>query len=217
MACQCSDVGLSEIFTERVARKDARRYLRRGLPERARRLKDLIQASLDIRNRRTLEIGSGVGAFTVELARSGAAHGKGIDATFAVVNEAARVAREKDVADRVSFEVADFTTIADRTDPADLVLLDRVVCCYPDWRGLLQPAAAHARNAIALSYPADNSFSRLVVRTLNAGQALLGHKFRMYLHSPSQMHELLRENGFDIARIGRYWMWELMVAVRRPV
>jgi len=216
MTCQCSDVGLSEIFTERVARKDARRYLRHGLPPRARRLKSFIEASLDLRDRSTLEIGSGVGAFTVELARSGTTHSQGVDATLAVVNEAARVAREKGVADRVSFEVADFTAVADGLEPADLVLLDRVVCCYPDWQALLQPAAAHARHAIALSYPAESTFTHLAVRTLNAGQALLGRKFRMHLHPPARMHDLLRSNGFDIVRIGRYWIWELMVAVRKP-
>jgi len=216
MTCQCSDVGLSEIFTERVARKDARRYLRHGLPPRARRLKSCIEASLDLRNRTTLEIGSGVGAFTVELARSGTTHSQGVDATLAVVNQAKRVAQDKGVSDRVSFEVADFTAVADGLEPADLVLLDRVVCCYPDWQALLQPAAAHARHAIALSYPADTGFTRAVVRTLNTGQALLRRKFRMHLHPPPQMHQLLRNNGFDIARLGRYWTWELMVAVRRP-
>lgn len=216
MACQCADVGLSEIFTERVARKDARRYLRHGLPERARKLLALIQSSFDVRQRDTLEIGSGVGAFTVELARSGAASGRGVDATLAVVNQAARVAREKGVSDRVSFEAADFTAVANRVDAADLVLLDRVVCCYPEWQSLLQPAAAHARHAIALSYPADTTLSRITIRALNTGQSLLRRKFRMHLHPPAAMHDLLRHNGFDIARIGRYWFWELLVAVRRP-
>ena len=216
MTCQCSDVGLSEIFTERVARKDARRYLRHGLPKRARRFFNLIQSTFDTRKRTTLEIGSGVGAFTVELARAGAAKGRGVDATLVVVKEAARIAEEKGVADRVSFEVADFTAVQQRIDPADLVLLDRVVCCYPDWRGLLEPAAAHAQHAIALSYPADTTLARIALSTLNAGQALLRRKFRIHLHSPTAMQQLLREQGFDVARTGKYWIWELLVAVRRP-
>jgi SAM-dependent methyltransferase len=57
--------------------------------------------------------------------------------------------------DAVEFIHADFVSVSSQLPPASLVTLDRVVCCYPSYEGLLNAALTHAERCLALSYPRD--------------------------------------------------------------
>lgn len=214
MACRCADVGLAEIFNERFARRDAARYRKRGLPARARLLLELVESSIDLRGRRSLEGGAGAGALTVELARRGVTAAQGIDAMPVAVEYATQLAAQFGVAEHAHFRAGDFADPDLAAEPADLVILDRVVCCYPDWRGLLANATQRAEHVIALSYPPANALTRFEIAALNGVQALLRRRFRIHLHPPAAMLALLREHGFTNVQRRRYWFWEIAVAHR---
>jgi predicted RNA methylase len=213
MACSCPDVGLDEIFTEDFARRDADRYRKRGLPKRAQKLLQLIQSQLDLKGATALEGGAGAGALTVELARRGVSYVAAVDATSIALEYARQLAREYGVSERVEPVVADFADYA-CSNPADLVILDRVVCCYPDWKRLLENAATCARSVITLSYPADRLLWRVAIGTANTGQALLRRRFRMHFHAPTAMLAFLTDSGFQLVARERYWFWELAVMKR---
>ena len=213
MACSCPEVGLDEIFTEDFARRDADRYRKRGLPKRARKLLQLIQSQLDLKRATALEGGAGAGALTVELARRGVAHATAVDATAIALEYVRQLAEEYGVAERVEAQVADFADFS-CSNPADLVILDRVVCCYPDWKRLLENAASCARSVITLSYPADRMLWRIAIGSANMGQALLRRRFRMHFHAPAAMLGLLAASGFQLVARERYWFWELAVMKR---
>ena len=78
----------------------------------------------------------------------------------------------------------------------DVVVLDRVVCCYPDWRALLESAGTHARTAIVMSYPLESWYTRVWVKSANIAMRTLRKTFRLHLHSPSAMQKLLQNCGF---------------------
>ena len=214
MACRCADVGLDEIFDDRFAEKDARRYLKRGLPTRAARLLADLRKFIDPVGRTALEAGCGAGAFTIELARQGAAHALGIDATAAAIERARLLAKQCGVADRVEFVIADFASLA-QPQSADLVVLDRVVCCYPEWQPLLDRAVRASPRVIALTYPTDRLIYRAMISTVNLGQRVLRRVFRMRLHSPGAMSAYLERHGFSRRTIHRYWLWEIAVFTAR--
>lgn len=214
MACRCADVGLDEIFDEQFARRDAERYRRKGLPRRARILLELLTKFIDLRGITTLEGGAGAGAVSVELVRRGAAEAKGIDATPAAVQYARWLAGEFGLADRVDFDVGDFAAPELRVQSADVVILDRVVCCYPDWRGLLLNAATHAHRAVAITYPPDNKLSAFEIGSVNLFQRVMRKRFRLQLHSSAAMLGLLADYGFVRVERRRYWFWEIAVAAR---
>ncbi len=214
MACHCADLGLDEIFDERFSRRDAERYRRKGLPRRAKILLDLLATAVDPRGITSLEGGAGAGALTVELVRRGAAYARGIDATPVAVQYARRLAIEYNVAERAQFEVGDFADPLLSPQSADVVILDRVLCCYPDWRGLLSNAASRAQRAISLSYPPDNALSRMEIAAVNAFQRLLRRRFRLHLHPSRAMFGLLADHGFTAITRRRYWFWEIVVASR---
>lgn len=209
MSCHCNDLGLDELFDDEFAETDARKYLKRGLPPRARKLVSLIEQQTTVRGANTLEGGSGAGALTVELARRGARLATGIDAMKPAVDRARRLALETGAAS-AHFQQADFA-FATSLPRADIVILDRVVCCYPDWQGLLNNAARASSRVIALSYPPANVFSRIEALGLNAFQRIMGRKFRLYLHSPARMRDFLQQRGFVMRGRRLFWIWELAV------
>jgi 2-polyprenyl-3-methyl-5-hydroxy-6-metoxy-1,4-benzoquinol methylase len=211
MSCNC---GLNEIFTETVSRHDARKFRRRGLDVRARRMLRALEQRIDLRDRSTLEIGIGSGGFTVELLRRGARESVGVDAVANQLEQAKLLATEAGVADRLKLQQGDFTEIGPRIQTVDVVVMDRVVCCYPNWRGLLEEASEHARSAIVMSYPRDAWYTRTWVASANLGMRALRRAFRLHLHPPAQMQELLKRRGFGTDVIGYRMPWELLIATR---
>lgn len=214
MSCNC---GLNEIFTERVSKHDARKFRRRGLDVRARRLLNALERIVGLSNKTTMEIGIGAGGFTVEMLKRGASAAVGVDAITSQLQQAHLLAQEAGVADRLKLKVGDVTEIGKELDSSDVVVLDRVVCCYPDWRALLGTAASHARAAIAMSYPRQAWYTRTWISSANAGLRLMGRTFRLYLHSPRAMHDALRSQGLTPQVIGYRGVWELLIAVRAPI
>ncbi len=214
MNCCRVPAGLDEIFNDRMARADARRYLRRGLPQRARRLLVAIQNTTALHGATMLEVGGGAGGLTVELVRAGVARAQLIDASPAYVGEARRVAGESGVADRIDIRHGNYAEAGTPVDGAEIVIMDRVVCCFPDWRSLLERATRQPTRVIGLTYPRGRTWVSLLVRAVNAGMRLTRRTFRMQHHSPAALHSYLESTGFRPHVAGHRGMWEVLVATR---
>jgi hypothetical protein len=94
-------------------------------------------------------------------------------------------------------------------EPADVVVLNRVVCCYPDYERLLTAAAQHARRLLVFSYPRRNAVSRLVVRVQNIVFALLRREFRTFTHPPARMLAVLERRGLRASFVHRGLVWQV--------
>ena len=112
-----------------------------------------------------LEPGGGIGAVEIELLKAGAARSTVVELSPGYEQVAAELAREAGVAERMERRVGDFA--ADGTEPADVVVLHRVVCCYPDYERLLGAAAEKARQTVVFTYPPRNVVSRAVLGLVN--------------------------------------------------
>jgi magnesium-protoporphyrin O-methyltransferase len=213
--CRAPD-GFDEIFDERMARADARRYLRRGLPLRARRLLRAIRDVRPLNGATSLEVGGGAGALSIELVRAGVSHARLLDASPAYVNEARKVAAECGVSDQLDIQQGNYALDA-AADPVDVLLMDRVVCCFEDWKGLLEPASRQARHVIALTYPRSATWVAFLISTVNFGMRVTRRTFRMHHHASAAMFRFLESTGFRPAVAGHRGLWEIMVATRSPV
>jgi 2-polyprenyl-3-methyl-5-hydroxy-6-metoxy-1,4-benzoquinol methylase len=211
MSCDC---GLDEIFTNDVSKRDARKYQRRGLDVRARRMLRALEKRIGLRGRTTLEVGMGIGGLTIEMLRRGTSASFGVDALGNQLRQAQRLAEEAGVGDRLKLRQGDFTEIADEVPPVDVVVLDRVVCCYPNWQSLLGEATTHARTAIVMSYPRASWYNRIWIKSANLAMRALRRAFRLHLHSPADMRGLLERSGFTTEVIGHRLPWELLMATR---
>jgi hypothetical protein len=155
-----------------------------------------------------LEIGGGVGEIHLELLRRGAERAVSLELSPAFDADAARLAGEAGVQDRVERRLHDIAVDPGAIAPADVVVLHRVVCCYPDYERLLGAAAAHAGRALVFSHPRRNLVSRLVVGAENLGFRLMRREFRVFAHPPEAMLAVLREHGMAARFAGRGLAWE---------
>lgn len=199
------------MFDDRIARREAAQFRRRGLPVRSRRLLAAIESATALEGRTALEIGAGIGGLTVTLLERGVARASIVDASQAYVRVARDLAADRGVADRLDITLGDFTDVAPALQPVDIVALDRVVCCYPVWENLLRTAAQKASRVIALTWPRDAWWTRFGVRVINLVLRLRRTEFRVFVHSTSAMRALLQREGFTTRVVAHRGPWEIVL------
>src|SRR5574341_1217963 len=214
MPCNCCEI-TDHAFSEAEARSELKNYSRNGPPKQTRLLLEAVRA-LGLKDAELLDIGGGIGAIHHELLEDVAHAATHVDASSAYLKEAKAEAARRGHGERVNFIHADFTSVAADLPKADIVTLDRVVCCYPDFRGLLKAAAGHSRRALAMTYPRETWYLRIALRAVNFFQRLRRDSFRVFLHPVAGMDTLLRDAGLERVSLKRLFVWE-MALYRREV
>ena len=109
--------------------------------------------------------------------------------------------------DRVTRRFLDIAQEPDAVVPADVVILHRVVCCYPDYATLLSAAAGHARRALAYSHPPVNVVNRVQFGTENVYRWVTRNDFRTFIHPPEGMVRAAEAGGLTLTyrRHARDW------------
>lgn len=207
MPCNCCEI-TDNAFSEAEARAEMRNYRRRGPMRQTQLILEAIR-SLGMRNANLIDIGGGIGVIHHELLEDVAREATHVDASSAYLKEAKGEAARRGHSERVNFIHADFTDVAPDIEPADIVTLDRVVCCYPDFRGLLTAAAAHSRRAVALTYPRETWYLRIFFKIADFFQKLRRDPFRVFLHPVDEMEALLNQQGFKRVSLRRLFVWEM--------
>jgi magnesium-protoporphyrin O-methyltransferase len=209
----CSQSEYRRFFNRKAAAKDARRFRKRGLTGTALALTTLAG---DVRGSTVLDIGGGIGAIELELLESGAARATSVELSGAYEHEAEALLEERGLASRVERRIGDFVADASSVEPHDVVVLHRVVCCYPDLEALVGEAADHARRTLLLTYPQDRFVVRAGVRVVNLGLRISRCGFRTYAHRVERILAVAGEHGFALqTRRSSGLLWE-SVALERP-
>jgi magnesium-protoporphyrin O-methyltransferase len=201
------------MFDPRFAKRMAARYRKRGLDKTSRRMVGLLIRA-GVQDATVLEIGGGVGEIQLELLQGGAASASNVELSPAYDAEAARLIAEAGLADRVQRRLVDIAADPTAVEPADIVVLHRVVCCYPDYATLLGVAADHTRRQLVFSHPPRNPLSRAVVATQNLLLRLSGREFRTFAHPPAAMLAVLAEHGLRPSAAYRGPVWQVAAATR---
>ena len=213
MAGCCDPRGCDRMFDDRFAQRMAARYRKKGLDKTARRMVALLTEN-GVRGATVLEIGGGVGEIGLELLRGGAATVTNLELSPNYQREAAALAAEAGLTGRTMHRLVDITADPAAVEPADIVVLHRVVCCYPDYARLLGVAADHARRQLVFSFPPRNLASRAFVATQNTLLRLGDREFRSFAHPPSAMLAVLADHGMRPAETHRGPVWQVAVAGR---
>jgi methyltransferase family protein len=164
-----------------------------------------------------LDIGGGIGAIQYDLLEAGTREVTAVDASSAYQQAARAEAERRGVRARIDFRLGDFVALAPQVAAADIVTLDRVVCCYPDMEPLVRLSAERCRRLYGLSYPRYRWPVRAVVSTENAFRRLFRNPFRSFVHSPAEMDRLLVSLGFTRQAAARTFAWEIVVYARAPM
>lgn len=214
--CGPDDGRYSEVFDERFASGMARRYRRRGLSAPERRIVEVL-SELGLERASVLEVGGGVGGIQLALLARGASETVNLELSDAYEDQADELMRQAGIDGRVTRMVGvNLAESGHEIAPADYVVLHRVVCCYPDFERLLGSAADHARRALVFSHPPRTWFTRASVSIGNTRMALLGRRYRGFVHAPDEMLAVLRTHGLTLRSHERSARWRIAVAVREP-
>jgi magnesium-protoporphyrin O-methyltransferase len=203
--CQCS--GIESQFDRREAAHDLARYRRRGPARTTSMLVDALVAA-GVAGRTLLDIGGGVGAIQHALLAAGASGATDVDAASAYLDTAREEAQRRGLAGRVRYVHGDFVALADTIEPADIVTLDRVLCCYHDMPALVGASAARARQLYGLVYPRDGWLIAAGVRAINLVYRLQRTPFRIFQHPTAAVDALVRRQGLEriFSRYAGLWL-----------
>jgi magnesium-protoporphyrin O-methyltransferase len=200
-------------FNARHAEDDLREYRRDGPTGLTRALIEALSAG-GIDGKSVLEIGGGVGTVHHELLRAGADAAVDVDASRAYVSAAREESERQGHADRVEYRVGDFVALADIIEPADVVALDRVICCYADMSALVDRSAALAKGRYGLVYPRYTWLGRIAIALVNMGFRLSRTSFRSYLHPTREVDAILARHGLVRILHRTTLVWQLAVYER---
>ena len=207
MPCNCCEIE-NNTFTEASAKANLRDYRRRGPAKQTRLILEAVR-SLGLKDAALLDIGGGIGAIHHELLNDVAREATHVDASSAYLMVATEEAKRLGHEAQVKFIHADFTDVADELPQVDVVTLDRVVCCYPNFRELLKAASSKSRQAIALTYPRETWLSKVVVKAANLIQRIRRAPFRVFVHPVAEMEALLNKEGLKRISTRRLFVWEM--------
>jgi len=212
-AC-CSPKGYRWVFSERNARAEARRYKRKGLDATSRRIVDFLKGQ-GLEGKSVLEVGGGVGAIQIELLKAGASRALSVELTPTYEEVAAGLLHDAGLADRVERRVMDFAEAASQVEGADIVVMNRVICCYPDMPKLAGAAADHARGVLVMTYPRSTWWTRMGLGLSNVVLALFRREFHIFVHSPHQITATAQSHGLEPMLDQQGVLWTV-AALGRP-
>jgi magnesium-protoporphyrin O-methyltransferase len=205
----CDRTGYQSLFSERFAQRVARSYQRRGLDRTQRRLVSFL-ADRGIHDASVLEIGGGVGELQVELLSRGASKATNLEISHGYETAAAVLLERYGMADRVTRRFVDIAVSPNAVEPADVVVLHRVVCCYPDYEQLLSAAAGHARRLLVFSHPPQNVLSKMINGCANLLQRIRRSDFRSFVHPPTEMIRVAQAQGLALSYQHRGLSWNVV-------
>jgi magnesium-protoporphyrin O-methyltransferase len=201
-------------FGEDEAKANLKEYRKRGPAKQTKLILEAVR-SLGLQDASLLDVGGGIGAIHHDLLKDMASEAMHVDASSAYLKIANEEAQRQGHSERVKFIHADFTDVVDELPQVDVVTLDRVVCCYPDFRSLLKAAASKSRKAIALTYPRETWWLKMGIAVANFFQKLRKDPFRGFVHPVVEMEALLNGEGLRRVSTRRLFVWEMSL-YRRP-
>jgi hypothetical protein len=214
VACGCDGCDCyGTKFDDRKADEDLQRYHREGPDRTTRLLLDALRAE-GVGGATLLDIGGGVGVVQHELLGAGVRHAVEVDASLPYLTAARAEAERRGCAGRATFLHGDLLALAPEIEPADIVTLDRVICCYPDMEPLVAASASLTRRLYGIVVPRDAWWVRTREAAGNLRRRLKRVAFRSYVHPLGAIDAAVRRQGLRQCYSARTLSWQVSVYAR---
>jgi len=206
--CQCQ--GMETLFDDKTATNDLKAYRKKGPSKTTRMLIDALKAQ-GVEDMTLLDIGGGVGVIQHELLNSGAGSATGVDASAAYIEAAKQEAGRQGHAEQVSYHHGNFVDFAPNLEQADIVTLDRAICCYHDMPALVGLSSQKAGKLYGVVYPRDTWWIKIAIIILNFGLWLRRNPFRVFVHPTKAVEAVVRGNGLKRRFYRQTFLWQVVV------
>lgn len=208
---QCQ--GIEELFSEEYVAKELKRYRKRGPDKTTRMLIEALKEE-EVRGLTLLDIGGGLGAIQHEMLGVGVQSATDVEASTAYLNATKEETARRGYGDRVTYQHGNFVDLAENVPPADIVTLDRVICCFPDMQRLVGLSVARTGKLYGLVYPRFVWWTKVWLAIQNLFLSLSRSSFRSYLHPTEAVEALIRSHGFSRRSYQRTFVWQVVVYAR---
>lgn len=200
-------------FDQKVVNKKLRQYRLKGPRKETKILINALK-SLGIDGYTVLDVGGGFGALCFELLKAGVNSAVNVEASSAYVDDAREEAAKQGYSDQLTLIQGDFVSIENQIKPADIVTLDKVICCYDDMSSLVQTSVKKAIKFYGVIYPRSKWWVKLVIWIENFFRKIRGNNFRVFVYSTKEVDRIVRENGFKKVFIRELIVWQIVVYAR---
>ena len=206
--CQCQ--GIENMFDKKSAKRALKRYLKKGPSKTTKMLLKAIHKT-EVKGLDFLDIGGGIGAIQYDLIKAGTSKGTSIEASPAYIDLVKEEIQKNNLDEIIDFKHGDFTAIASDIDSADIVTLDKVICCYDDMSELVRLSSKLSRKIYAVIYPRDVWWTKLALPFINFYPIIKGSPFRVFIHSTKKVEEIIIRNGLKRDYYATTLFWQVAI------
>lgn len=205
---QCTK-GIDKFFSKEASRF-LKRYKKKGLEKSQKNLMAGIEKA-GFHKKSLLEIGCGVGYFHAQLLEKGALKATGIDISHEMIRFAQNYMKEAGYEEKTHYHTGDFVELYPELEAADITILDKVICCYPDAGELVEKSISKTRKAYAFTLPREKWWVKYPVKGVIALFKLFRFSFHPYFHGHEEIQKSLAAKKFKKVYQGHDFFWETYV------
>lgn len=214
MSCcaECSTV-YNRTFNAKMATRDMNRYKKRGPSNSTKKLLKAIfhgsgKASI---SKSLIDIGGGIGAIGLESAANGIESITCIDVSSEYQAAAESEVVKQGLENKFTFYTGDLVELSNKINPADIVTLDKSICCYQGYASLVETSVSMAQKVLGIVIPRDVWWVIWINAIGNLFRKLKGDPFRTFVHPIAKIRNIITENGFTELDSQRSREWQILV------
>ncbi len=209
MTC-CQRQVIEDRFDRDFVAKKVQQYRQSGVKKETRLLVEALKSE-GVDGLTLLDIGGGLGAIEHELLKAGVSRALSVEASQAFIDAAKTEAARQGLADKMNFVHGDLVELASQVPEADIVTLDKVVCCYQDMESLVRASVAKAKKLYGLVYPRDDWWMKAAIGFENLFENLKGSDWHVYVHPTQEVERLIRDRGMQVRFRRALIDWQIVV------
>ena len=212
MEC-CSEDLLEKQFDEEKVASRVNQYNSKGINKETKILIESLK-SMGIDGCSLLDIGCGLGLIGAELLKSGIAKVNNIEASSSYLEAAKTESKKRNLTDKTSFTLGNFVDVAEQTSAADIVTLDKVICCYDEFEPLVKSSSDKALKLYGIIYPRDSWWTKAAIGIENLVRKIKGNTFRVFVYPTDKVDNLINEQGLQQVFYKAMMVWQIVIYSR---
>jgi len=206
----CSCVGVNTLFDKKGAKKEYKRYLRKGAHKMTKKLIEALKNE-DIQGKSLIDIGGGIGAIHHELLSAGVRKATNVDGSEAYIETSKEEGKRLHHEEKLTHHFGDYVEQSESVGQADIVTLDKVLCCYKDMRELVARSSSNAQKFYGLIYPNDTWWMKFFSSFANIFVRLKSKEFQSYIHDVKEVENIILGNGFKQRFYYKNFIWQVIL------
>lgn len=206
--------GADQLFDIKGAKKELKKYKKKGPGKSTRKLMEMMFINQDLNGKSLLDIGGGIGKIQWTFLQNGGSKSVDVDASLGYLQVAEEYATSNNFMGKASFFHGDFVDQSEEIEIADFVTLDKVICCYPDYKSLLKKSLEKCGNTIGVVYPLGGPISKAIIQFNKLYFFIKKNPFRTYIHAPKEIENFILDHGFKTCHKTMAFPWHVQVYKR---